>query len=96
MIQRLLSTEHAYQAEGHVLFSVDSFSDYGCLSGRDRADMLAGARVEVAAFKRDPADLYYGSHRPSIRLPGTAHGDAGARVGTSNARRWPPSIWGKP
>jgi len=57
MIERLISSGHAYEAEGHVLFSVESFSDYGNLSGRDLSDMLAGARVEVADFKRHPGDF---------------------------------------
>ncbi len=57
MIQRLLVRKHAYQAQGHVLFDVSSAPDYGCLSGRSRDQMIAGARVEVAPFKRDPADF---------------------------------------
>jgi cysteinyl-tRNA synthetase len=57
MIERLISNGHAYEAEGHVLFSVESFADYGSLSGRDLSDMLAGARVEVAEFKRHPGDF---------------------------------------
>lgn len=57
LIQRLLETEHAYVAEGHVLFSVPSFDAYGALSGRDQEELIAGARVEVAPYKRDPADF---------------------------------------
>ncbi len=57
MIERLVATGHAYVAEGHVLFSVASFTDYGRLSGRDTDDMLAGARVEVAPYKRDAGDF---------------------------------------
>ena len=57
MIGRLISLGHAYEAEGHVLFSVRSDSDYGALSRRDRDAMIAGARVEIAPFKRDPADF---------------------------------------
>jgi cysteinyl-tRNA synthetase len=57
MIERLIGTGHAYQAEGHVLFSVPSDADYGVLSKRDREAMIAGARVEVAPYKRDPADF---------------------------------------
>ena len=57
MIERLISSGHAYEAEGHVLFSVESFADYGSLSGRNLSDMLAGARVEVADFKRHPGDF---------------------------------------
>lgn len=57
MIERLIGLGHAYEAEGHVLFSVPSHADYGELSGRNRDDMIAGARVEVAPYKRDPADF---------------------------------------
>jgi cysteinyl-tRNA synthetase len=57
MIERLIASGHAYLAEGHVLFSVTSDLDYGRLSGRSRDDMIAGARVEVAPYKRDPADF---------------------------------------
>jgi cysteinyl-tRNA synthetase len=57
MIERLIETGHAYEAMGHVLFSVPSNPDYGELSRRDREAMLAGARVEVAPYKRDPADF---------------------------------------
>jgi cysteinyl-tRNA synthetase len=56
-IERLVTSGHAYEAEGHVLFAVGSFAQYGALSGRDREDMLAGARVEVAPYKRDPGDF---------------------------------------
>jgi len=57
MIERLVGLGHAYEAEGHVLFSVASDPDYGVLSRRDREQMIAGARVEVAPYKRDPADF---------------------------------------
>ncbi|GAA3892675.1 cysteine--tRNA ligase [Sphingomonas limnosediminicola] len=57
MIGRLIKLGHAYEAEGHVLFSVPSDPDYGVLSRRDRDAMVAGARVEVAPYKRDPADF---------------------------------------
>jgi cysteinyl-tRNA synthetase len=57
MIERLIDTGHAYEAMGHVLFSVPSDEDYGVLGKRDREQMIAGARVEVAPYKRDPADF---------------------------------------
>ncbi len=57
MIERLLAAGHAYAAEGHVLFDVPSWPAYGQLSGRNRDDMIAGARVEVAPYKKDPADF---------------------------------------
>ena len=57
MIERLIEAGHAYAAEQHVLFSVKSYPDYGHLSRRDPEDMLAGARVEVAPYKRDAGDF---------------------------------------
>jgi cysteinyl-tRNA synthetase len=57
MIERLIEAGHAYAAEGHVLFAVGSFDGYGKLSRREREDMLAGARVEVAPYKRNPGDF---------------------------------------
>ena len=56
-IEDLVSTGHAYAAEGHVLFSVESDPDYGSLSGRSVDDMIAGARVEVAPYKKNPMDF---------------------------------------
>jgi len=64
MIASLLRLGHAYEAQGHVLFNVPSMPDYGALSGRDRSEMIAGARVEVAPYKRDPADFVL--WKPSI------------------------------
>ncbi len=57
LIGRLIDGGHAYAAEGHVLFSVASFAQYGALSGRDPEELLAGARVEVAPYKRDAGDF---------------------------------------
>jgi len=57
MIGRLIERGFAYEAEGHVLFEVGKFKDYGRLSGRSTEDMIAGARVEVAPYKRDPMDF---------------------------------------
>lgn len=57
LVKRLLENGHAYEADGHVLFSVDSMPDYGCLSGRSMNEMLAGARVEIADYKKNPADF---------------------------------------
>ncbi len=57
MIERLIEHGNAYEAQGHVLFSVASDSHYGILSKRDRDQMIAGARVEIAPYKRDPADF---------------------------------------
>jgi cysteinyl-tRNA synthetase len=57
MIERLVEHGNAYEADGHVLFSVPSDPQYGVLSRRDRDQMIAGARVEIAPYKRDPADF---------------------------------------
>jgi len=57
MMAQLIKNGHAYEAEGHVLFSVSSMKDYGVLSGRSMDEMIAGARVEVAPYKRDPGDF---------------------------------------
>ena len=57
MIQTLIDQGHAYEAEAHVLFSVGSYGDYGSLSKRDPEELLAGARVDVAAYKKDPGDF---------------------------------------
>ena len=57
LIERLIERGHAYAAEGHVLFSVPSMEDYGRLSRRSRDELIAGARVDVAPYKRDPADF---------------------------------------
>ncbi|HEX6143815.1 MAG TPA: cysteine--tRNA ligase [Geminicoccaceae bacterium] len=57
LIERLIQRGQAYEAEGHVLFHVPSFGAYGRLSRRSRDEMIDGARVEVAPYKRDPADF---------------------------------------
>ncbi|HKL06577.1 MAG TPA: cysteine--tRNA ligase [Roseovarius sp.] len=57
MIEDLIAKGHAYAAEGHVLFSVESYKNYGALSGRTVDDMIAGSRVEVAPYKRNPMDF---------------------------------------
>ncbi len=58
MIEELIAKGHAYEAEGHVLFAVDSWKEkYGQLSGRSVDDMIAGARVEVAPYKKNPMDF---------------------------------------
>ncbi|WP_135505062.1 cysteine--tRNA ligase [Roseovarius aestuariivivens] len=58
MIEALIAKGHAYEAEGHVLFAVDSWREkYGKLSGRSIDDMIAGARVEVAPYKKNPMDF---------------------------------------
>ena len=57
LITDLILKEHAYEKEGHVLFHVPSYSNYGMLSNRNREEQIAGSRVDVAPFKKDPADF---------------------------------------
>ncbi len=57
MIEKLIASGHAYSAEGHVLFHVPAYSEYGQLSRRDPKELLAGARVEVAPYKKDAGDF---------------------------------------
>ncbi len=57
VIEKLIAGGHAYAADGHVLFAVASFAQYGALSGRSPDDLIAGARVDVAPYKRDPGDF---------------------------------------
>jgi len=69
LIERLIEGGHAYAAQGHVLFAVASFAQYGALSGRSTDELLAGARVEVAPYKRDPGDFVLWKPSPP-ELPG--------------------------
>jgi cysteinyl-tRNA synthetase len=69
MIERLIASGHAYAAEGHVLFHVPAYAEYGQLSKRDRREMIAGARVEVAPYKKDPGDFVLWKPSPP-ELPG--------------------------
>jgi cysteinyl-tRNA synthetase len=57
IVERLIASGHAYAAQGHVLFAVATDAGYGSLSGRSQDELLAGARVEVAPYKRDPGDF---------------------------------------
>lgn len=57
MIERLMASGHAYEAQGHVLFHTLSFPEYGQLSGRDEQSLMAGARVEIAPYKRHAGDF---------------------------------------
>jgi len=57
IIERLIASDHAYVAEGHVLFAVASYPVYGHLSGRSPDELVAGARIDVAPYKRDPGDF---------------------------------------
>tara|TARA_B110000438_G_scaffold38480_1_gene38254 strand:+ start:5802 stop:7181 length:1380 start_codon:yes stop_codon:yes gene_type:complete len=69
MIEKLIDAGNAYQAEGHVLFEVSTYSEYGSLSKRDLSEMMAGARVEVASYKKSAHDFIL--WKPSTpELPG--------------------------
>ncbi len=57
IVERLIASGHAYRADGHVLFDVPSMPDYGKLSRRSLDEMIAGARVEVAPYKKGPMDF---------------------------------------
>jgi cysteinyl-tRNA synthetase len=69
LIEELISKDFAYEKEGHILFHVPSYNNYGKLSKRNRDEQIAGSRVEVAPFKKDPADFIL--WKPSIdKQPG--------------------------
>ena len=99
LIERLVAAGHAYVAEDHVLFDVPSMPDYGKLSKRSLDEMIAGARVEVAPYKRDPMDfvLWKPSKpgEPAWPSPVGIRRRAGP-AGTSNARRCRGSISARP
>ncbi len=100
LIERLIAGGHAYAADGHVLFAVKSYPAYGHLSGRSPDELLAGARIDVAPYKRDPGDFVLWKPSPAGspgRLcrtcrAGRRRGAAAARVGTSSAARWRGAI----
>jgi cysteinyl-tRNA synthetase len=69
IIERLIASGHAYAAQGHVLFAVASYPAYGHLSGRSPEELMAGARIEVAPYKRDPGDFVLWKPSPP-ELPG--------------------------
>ena len=92
LIGRLIERGHAYAAEGHVLFSTPSMPAYGRLSGRNRDDQIAGARVEVAPYKQDPADfvLWKPAAGDGPGWPGPW--GRGRRLAYRGARPWRRSI----
>jgi cysteinyl-tRNA synthetase len=57
MIERLIASKHAYVSEGHVLFDVNSYKNYGALSNRNLDELISGARIEIAAYKKNPLDF---------------------------------------
>jgi cysteinyl-tRNA synthetase len=69
IIERLIASGHAYEAQGHVLFAVGSYAGYGKFSGRNADELLAGARVDVAPYKRDAGDFVLWKPSPP-ELPG--------------------------
>ena len=69
LIKKLMENNYAYEKDGHVLFHVPSFSKYGVLSKRNRDEQIAGSRVDVAPFKKDPADFILWKPSPDP-LPG--------------------------
>lgn len=71
LTKKLIELGHAYEKERHVLFHVPSFQKYGCLSGRNREEQIAGSRVEIAPFKKDPTDFVLWKPSPDS-LPGWA------------------------
>ncbi len=93
LIRALIERGNAYEAEGHVLFHVPSFAGYGALSGRRPEDMLAGARVEVAPYKRDPLDFVLWNPPDPTSPAGKVPGGEAVPAGTSSARRWSGATW---
>ena len=102
MIETLIARGHAYEAEGHVLFAVASFPDYGRFANRSLDEMQAGARVEVAPYKRDPMDFVlwkpstaaepgwpspWGHGRPGWHIECSAMSDGAARRLLRHPRR---------
>ena len=85
MIERLIAAGHAYAADGDVLFNVPSMPDYGQLSRRSLDEMVAGARVDVAPYKRGDMDFVLWKPSDDESRAGTAPGAAAAPAGTSNA-----------
>ncbi|MDX1975955.1 MAG: cysteine--tRNA ligase [Rickettsiales bacterium] len=68
IIEKLIARGHAYLSQGHVLFAVDSYKEYGALSGRKLDELVAGARVEVESYKKHPGDFV-------LWKPSDAHDD---------------------
>ena len=92
MISLLIDKGHAYVADGHVLFQVSTMDNYGALSKRSMDDMIAGARVEVAPYKRAAEDFVL--WKPSApEQPGwDSPWGRGRRAGILNVRRWQKPI----
>lgn len=87
LVKHLVDNGCAYEAQGHVLFSVSKMKNYGALSGRSMDEMIAGARVEVAPYKKNPATLFYGSRPMKRSQGGTVRGGSAVRAGIWNVPR---------
>lgn len=87
LVKRLVDRGYAYEAQGHVLFSVSKMPSYGRLSGRSMDEMIAGARVEVAPYKKILRISCCGSLPLTISRAGTVRGASVARAGIWNVRR---------
>lgn len=95
MTSQLIDKGFAYEAEGHILFSVKKMADYGALSGRSLEEMIAGARVEVAPYKKDAADfVLWKPSEPGLPSWNSPWGQGG-QAGILNVQRWPHNIWGQ-
>lgn len=93
LIEALIEKGHAYAADGHALFHVPSFPAYGGLSGRSRDEQIAGARVEVASYKKDPADFVLWKPSSGDEPGWDSHGGTEGQAGILNARLWHRHIW---
>jgi cysteinyl-tRNA synthetase len=88
MIETLIEQGHAYASAGHALFHVPSDPEYGSLAKRSLEDMIDGARVEVADYKKDPKDFVLWKPSRDDQPGWESPGDAVGPAGISNARPW--------
>jgi cysteinyl-tRNA synthetase len=96
IIEKLIARGHAYVADGHVLFDVPSMPAYGRLARRSLDEMVAGARVDVAPYKRDPMDfVLWKPSNPETEPGWESPGALADRAGISNARRWRARCWAR-
>ena len=93
LIIKLIDRGHAYIGEDHVLFNVPSMPNYGRLSGRNRDEQIAGARVDVAPYKKDAADFVLWKPSTDDQPGWDSPWGRGRPDGISNVRPWPKRIW---
>ena len=93
LIENLILKEHAYEKEGHVLFHVPSYKNYGMLSNRNRDEQIAGSRVEIAPFKRTQLTLSYGNQVLIFSRAGILHGGLVGLVGILNVQPCQRKPW---